>query len=201
MTDSASKAWTVGTLTAADIARLLEAAAALAQRHQCSQAEAVDLMVNAAADPVRPAGKPRGRFRIGKFAERLRRVRLRRNQLIGAPLFRDPAWDMMLDLYAANERRHRISVSSLCLGSGVPPTTALRHVTRLEAHGMLTREGDTADLRRSWVSPTPKAIAAIGTLGCLFEQAVTASYADPAESGEGSLASAGALQTAVQDNH
>src|SRR3546814_1843272 len=53
-------------------------------------------------------------------------------------LFRsDPAWDMLLDLYLAAERNTRpVSISSLCIASAVPATTALRWIKtfRSEEH-------------------------------------------------------------------
>ena len=89
---------------------------------------------------------------------------MRRNEIVGAPLFRDAAWDMLLELYVAHERQQDLSVSSLCYASGVPQTTALRQLTRLEKFGLITREGDKTDNRRWFVRPTGKAIAGIGTI-------------------------------------
>lgn len=55
-------------------------------------------------------------------------------------LFRDPAWDMLLDLTLAHTECRRVSVTSLCIASGVPPTTALRWIravsTRTDSAGI-----------------------------------------------------------------
>ena len=43
---------------------------------------------------------------------------------VDAELFGDPAWDMLLDLTAARAEHTRVSVTSLCIASAVPPTGA-----------------------------------------------------------------------------
>ncbi|TPG48283.1 hypothetical protein [Sphingomonas glacialis] len=54
------------------------------------------------------------------------RARRLRDQHFGGGLFEDPAWDMLLDLFAAELERAQVSVSSLCIAAAVAPTTALR---------------------------------------------------------------------------
>src|SRR3954451_9357535 len=59
--------------------------------------------------------------------ERVRSIlkaRRMRARFFEAELFADPAWDVLLELYAAQIGQYRISVSSLCIGAAVPPTTA-----------------------------------------------------------------------------
>lgn len=63
-------------------------------------------------------------------------------------------WNMLLDLYISGYREKRISVSSLCIASGLPPTTALRHIVLLEAKGLVERTSDRFDLRRRNVALT-----------------------------------------------
>lgn len=76
-------------------------------------------------------------------------------------IFADPAWDMLLDLAAAQEEHSRVSVTSLCLASGVPPTTALRWISVLCEAGLVTRIGDTRDKRRTFVVLTESACNSI----------------------------------------
>jgi DNA-binding MarR family transcriptional regulator len=64
-------------------------------------------------------------------------------------------WDMMLDLYVHNCRSSPVSVSSACIGSGVPPTTALRHLSCLVDRGVVTREPHPDDARVFLISLTP----------------------------------------------
>lgn len=66
-------------------------------------------------------------------------------------LFFDPAWAMLLDLYRSELLGKSLCVSSLCLGSGVPGTTALRYLRILEDRGYVERIPDELDKRRSFV--------------------------------------------------
>jgi DNA-binding transcriptional ArsR family regulator len=70
-------------------------------------------------------------------------------------LFAEPAWDMMLDLLQAEMMDRRVSVSSVCMAAGVPPTTALRHLKRLEDEGLILRQPDPFDGRRFWLQLAP----------------------------------------------
>lgn len=70
-------------------------------------------------------------------------------------LFADPAWDILLELFAIELEQRRVSVSKLCLSAGVPLTTALRWIDKLHEEGLLSREEDPYDGRRVWVSLSP----------------------------------------------
>jgi DNA-binding MarR family transcriptional regulator len=74
-----------------------------------------------------------------------------RNEVFGDNLFGEPAWDMLLDLYASHLEQKRVSVSSLQIASAVPGTTALRWMTRLESKGLIMRHADPFDARRVFV--------------------------------------------------
>ena len=87
----------------------------------------------------------------------------RRRCLYFGNLFGEPAWDMLLELYSAFLEQRRISVSSLCIASAVPATTALRHIGYLEKAGLLTRRGDPLDRRRVFVALTATALEALGS--------------------------------------
>src|SRR5690606_9764038 len=67
----------------------------------------------------------------------LLRARRLRDEFLPGDLFADPAWDMLLDLFAARLEQERVSVSSLCIASAVPPTTALRWIRTLTEKGLL----------------------------------------------------------------
>lgn len=85
------------------------------------------------------------------------RIRRQRDQRFGADLFRDPAWNMMLDLARHRIDRKRCAVTSACIASGVPPTTALRWIEMLIDRGLVVREPDENDARRAWLSLTDEA--------------------------------------------
>lgn len=87
----------------------------------------------------------------------LKMRRLRDNQL-GSENFAEPAWDILLETFAAQLSQTRISVSALCYASAVPLTTALRWISKLEADGWLMRKADRFDGRRSWIELSPNAV-------------------------------------------
>lgn len=94
-------------------------------------------------------------------ARNIIRLRRRREALFGRGLFGEPAWDMLLELYVAELAGRRECVSGLCCVSGVPSTTALRWIGLLENAGWISRTADPRDGRRSFLSLTRKARAAM----------------------------------------
>ncbi|MFK3888212.1 hypothetical protein [Sphingomonas sp. NPDC079357] len=80
------------------------------------------------------------------------RARRLRDRFFGDGLFEDPAWDMLLDLFAARLEGTRVSVSSLCIAAAVAPTTALRWISKLTAARLLVRAPDPQDGRRAFVT-------------------------------------------------
>ena len=89
---------------------------------------------------------------------RLIRQRQARAQFFDAELFADPAWDMLLDLTAAYCEHQRVSVTSLCIASGVPPTTALRWIKQMIESGLFDRVEDAQDRRRAFISLSDRAV-------------------------------------------
>lgn len=74
-----------------------------------------------------------------------------RDTYFGASLFGEPAWDILLDLYRAMQIGKQISITSACIASSAPATTALRYIKVLETKGFVVREDDITDSRRSFV--------------------------------------------------
>lgn len=88
--------------------------------------------------------------------------RRRRTKIFGSEdLFGEAAWDILLDLFIAAKERRRVSVTSACIGSAVPSTTALRWITILEKQGLLVREADPGDARRVYVKLSARGYAAM----------------------------------------
>lgn len=87
------------------------------------------------------------------------RARRMRDQVFGAGLFEDPAWDMLLDLFAAELERAQVSVSSLCIAAAVAPTTALRWIARMTETGLFERQPDPFDRRRAFMALSDRASA------------------------------------------
>ena len=96
-----------------------------------------------------------------RLVRRMIRQRQLRSKHIEGNLFADPAWDILLDLTAARAEHVRVSVSSLCIAAGVPPTTALRWITQMTEAGLLERVEDEADRRRAFIALTEKTSDAI----------------------------------------
>jgi len=91
------------------------------------------------------------------YEDRRRRTKIFRSE----ELFGEPAWDILLDLFIAAKERRRVSVTSACIGSAVPSTTALRWITILEKQELLVREADPGDARRVYVKLSAKGYAAM----------------------------------------
>jgi hypothetical protein len=96
-----------------------------------------------------------------RLVRRIIRHRRLRARYFDGDLFADPAWDMLLDLTAARVEHTRVSVTSLCLASGVPPTTALRWVSQMMTAGLLERMDDETDRRRAFITLSEKAVSAM----------------------------------------
>ena len=89
-----------------------------------------------------------------RLVRRMIRHRQLRARFFDGELFADPALDMLLDLAAARAEHARVSVTSLCIASQVPPTTALRWIGQMTEAGMLERVEDDLDRRRAFVALT-----------------------------------------------
>ncbi|TZG29298.1 winged helix DNA-binding protein [Sphingomonas montanisoli] len=85
------------------------------------------------------------------------RARRLRDQYFGNELFADPAWDMLLDLTASRIEQRPVAVSSLCIASAVPATTALRWIKQLTDTGLFKRIADPLDGRRVFIELTDRA--------------------------------------------
>jgi DNA-binding MarR family transcriptional regulator len=95
--------------------------------------------------------------RLARLVKEILRSRRRREKVFGADLFGEPTWDILLELFAAELTQQRLSVSSACYASAVPPTTALRWISRLERQGWVERSPDRIDRRRFWLRLTDRA--------------------------------------------
>lgn len=95
---------------------------------------------------------------LGQLAQEIVRSRQRRAAVFQSnDLFGEPAWDILLGLYVAEDAQLKLSVTELCDVAGVPPTTGLRWIEKLEKEGWVYREPDPVDRRRFWVLLTERA--------------------------------------------
>jgi len=95
------------------------------------------------------------------FIRGILKARLARGRYFPSDLFTDPAWDMLLGLYAAELGQQRVSVSSHCITANVPATTALRWIAFLERERLIDRRADPLDGRRYFLSLSAKASNAL----------------------------------------
>lgn len=150
-------------LTVDDLSRLLELILKFAEKDQCTPSKAVDRLANLLLSNT--GHRRPDQATIAVWADRVRNMRMRRNEIFGAPLFRDPAWDMLLELYVAERSGREIPLKSLCYASGVSLSTAARQIDILEKHELVWRVRDEQDHRRAVVRPTAKALAAVESAG------------------------------------
>jgi DNA-binding MarR family transcriptional regulator len=108
-----------------------------------------DMMIGFRAEPIlTPLDMDAPRAAEVRTLIRLRRMR---DQYFDPHLFADPAWDMLLDLFAARLERAEVAVSSLCIAAAVPPTTALRWIKTMTEAGIFERCADPDDGRRLFI--------------------------------------------------
>ncbi|AOR77062.1 MarR family transcriptional regulator [Novosphingobium resinovorum] len=110
---------------------------------------------------VPAAGFSPGQLPDARLVRRIIRQRQLRARFLDNDLFADPAWDMLLDLTASRLEGKRVSVTSLCIASGVPPTTALRWIGQMVDAGLFVRLSDGADKRRAFIDLSEKALQAM----------------------------------------
>lgn len=126
---------------------------------------------------VPPAPRPRGTRTEGNrsaalpdhygpdtllaFARETYNIRRRRARSLPSDLFGEPTWDILLDLYVATRENRPVPTTSACIGAHVPPTTALRWLRILETRGLVDREEDGRDGRRTFVRLSDQGLAAM----------------------------------------
>ncbi|WP_353860539.1 response regulator transcription factor [Azospirillum formosense] len=144
-----------------------------AYRHGLALIEAVKALREAQPKPAAPVATPAapavpapipaaaGENRRLAVLRTLQQSRVARDKYFPKGLFEDPCWDMLLDLMANHLRGRRISVSSLCMASGVAQTTALRRISELHDRGLVRRIADEKDGRRVFIELTEQGIAAL----------------------------------------
>jgi hypothetical protein len=131
----------------------------LALLRRSQQVEAIAHSIDRLTQPEAQAGQ--SQLPDPRMVRQLVANRQARARFFDAELFGDPAWDMLLDLTAARAEHVRVSVTSLCIASGVPPTTALRWIGQMTDAGLLQRVDDETDRRRAFITLTDKAADAM----------------------------------------
>jgi DNA-binding MarR family transcriptional regulator len=76
---------------------------------------------------------------LGAIADRLYAERRRRDQMFPAGLFGEPAWDLLLALLVAREKKQPMILSAAYRAGRVTDTTGRRLLDALEAEGLISR--------------------------------------------------------------
>lgn len=95
--------------------------------------------------------------RLGSFARQLHRERRMRDEFMSEGLFGEPAWDILLDLFACQAEGRSVRVSSACIGAAVPASTGLRYLSEMERRGLIVRSRSETDRRGQYVHLTKEA--------------------------------------------
>lgn len=85
-------------------------------------------------------------------------------EVLGFALCSDPAWDMLLDLYSAQQSGRAVYLSALWAAGNIPSSSAHRWTTIMAAQGLLIRHSDLKDRRRVQVRLSDSMVGALDTL-------------------------------------
>lgn len=99
-----------------------------------------------------PAHSPRGALSdLALWALEHYSARRRRERFLPKDLFRDPAWDVLLDLYIAEAENRSVRITSACRVASHSTSTGLRWIANLEARHLVERTPDLTDGRASFI--------------------------------------------------
>lgn len=103
------------------------------------------------------------------FSQQMLAARARCARYFPKTLFRDSAWDMMLELFIAGEQRQALCVKQLTHAVNESAAGAVRRIDRLEEAGLARRRLDPRDRRRMLIELTDRGREAMtAMLGQLF---------------------------------
>lgn len=86
-----------------------------------------------------------------------KRLRSARNELFPTGYFADVAWDILVDLFLADDEHRKLSIADLSARNDVPLSTLLRYLAKMEEDGLVYRTPDHHDKRRVFIKLTSAA--------------------------------------------
>ena len=92
-------------------------------------------------------------------------LRRARDAVLGQDLFSDPAWDVLLELYAAKLGGRSMSVADLAQAVATPRSTTARWIAALEERGLITSAIDPSEPDRLQVELTAEGASKMEHLG------------------------------------
>lgn len=99
-----------------------------------------------------------------KVMKEMRHFTSLRNRKLGADLFSDAGWHMLMDLYYNHLLGREMNVTDACVASGAPYTTGLRWLNILIERGLARRERAPVGARNIRVTLTEKGVKAMDGL-------------------------------------
>jgi predicted transcriptional regulator len=83
---------------------------------------------------------------------------------LGYALCSSPVWDMLLDLYLAEQEHRDVYLWPLCIAANTPLSTAHRRISEMEKLELLVRHAGNRDRRRIGVRLTEKGAQTVTSL-------------------------------------
>lgn len=109
------------------------------------------------------AGKiERNAMQLARTAIRVRELGRRRERYLPPELLGEPAWQMLLELFVQFAGGAKVSTKSLSVISGIPDTSALRLIDKLEEAGLIKRTSSHTDKRVTLVELSREGVVAVG---------------------------------------
>ncbi|MEO6387077.1 MAG: helix-turn-helix domain-containing protein [Croceibacterium sp.] len=99
---------------------------------------------------------------LARIAQAEYRARRDRELYFEGPLFGEPAWDILLDLFFHAADGKQVSSTSAGIASGAPLATAHRYLALLEREGLIERQASGADRRVTYVRLTLDGFRRVG---------------------------------------
>lgn len=106
----------------------------------------------------------RDAINLAKKAMTLLRLSRSRADLLPSDLIGEPGWEMLLELFIQFAGGAKVSTTSLAVATNTPVATAIRHITKLEEHGLVARSDAQTDKRVTFVQLTRRGVVNVGTL-------------------------------------
>lgn len=97
-----------------------------------------------------------------------------REELFGRHLFSDPAWDIILELYAANLAKRRMSASELARTIGAPQSVITRWIRALADAKIVSPQWNAHDLASPTIELTQEAASKMAQLAAKWGSAFVA---------------------------
>lgn len=101
------------------------------------------------------------RNRIPTLADDILRLRKAAMTCLGQSIFSDPAWNLLLALYASGERGAPPQIGTVAVRAGLPRSTAIRWLTNLNQYELVNITRDRKDKRIMRVRLTQRGHAAV----------------------------------------